>query len=121
MVAFDLSRPDNRVEYDIWYSSSSDRVLDFIQDFSKIDNKFGDQVLMNPHFKFWSCFDCDKTFKETHCYGNGKYCTTDSNHDNLSGKEIIAEDLRQMCIYRNAYKDESTRQLFWKYMKSVHE
>ena len=33
MVSFDLSRPDNRVEYDVWYSSSNDRVLDFIQDF----------------------------------------------------------------------------------------
>jgi hypothetical protein len=94
MVSFDLSRPDNRVEYDIWYSSSSDRVLDFIQDFSKIDKRFGKSVLMTPHYKFWSCYDCDKTFKDTNCYGNGKYCTTDSNHENLSGKEIIVEDLR---------------------------
>ena len=94
MVSFDLSRPDNRVEYDIWYSSSSDRVLDFIQDFSKVDKKFGDKVLMAPHFKFWTCKDCDHHFKQSHCFGNGLYCTTDSNHDNLSGREIITEDLR---------------------------
>ena len=31
MVAeFDIKAPDNRVEYDIWYSSSNDVALDFI-------------------------------------------------------------------------------------------
>ena len=34
---FDIRRPDNRVEYDFWYSSSNENALDFIQDFEKID------------------------------------------------------------------------------------
>ena len=29
-MIFNISRPDNRVEYDIWYSSSNDMALDFI-------------------------------------------------------------------------------------------
>lgn len=29
-----MFRPDNRVEYDIWYSSSNDVALDFIHDFA---------------------------------------------------------------------------------------
>lgn len=33
VVEFKMQRPDNRVEYDIWYSSNNDLVLDFIQDF----------------------------------------------------------------------------------------
>ena len=33
LVNFDMTNPDNRVEYDIWYSSSNDQALDFIQDF----------------------------------------------------------------------------------------
>jgi len=41
MASFDLARPDNRVEYDVWLSSSSDRMLDFIQDFQKVDKKLG--------------------------------------------------------------------------------
>jgi len=37
IVDFNMNRPDNRVEYDIWYSSSIDSALDFIQDFRKVD------------------------------------------------------------------------------------
>lgn len=40
MAAFEMGRPDNRVEYDIWYSSSNDRILDFITDFEKLDKRF---------------------------------------------------------------------------------
>lgn len=41
MANFDISRPDNRVEYDIWFSSSNEKAMDFIEDFSKVDAKFG--------------------------------------------------------------------------------
>jgi hypothetical protein len=30
LANFDMFRPDNHVEYDIWYSSSNDKALDFI-------------------------------------------------------------------------------------------
>jgi hypothetical protein len=59
MASFEMGRPDNRVEYDIWYSSSNDRSLDFISDFEKLDKKFDESVLMTPHFKFWECVNCD--------------------------------------------------------------
>jgi hypothetical protein len=42
MAVFDISRPDNRVEYDLWFSSANNKALDFIQDFGKINAKFGD-------------------------------------------------------------------------------
>lgn len=57
-----MSNNDNRVEYDLWLSSSSDKMLDFIQDFKKVDQKLGDRVLMTPHYAFWECKDCDKKF-----------------------------------------------------------
>jgi hypothetical protein len=53
MANFEMGRPDNRVEYDIWYSSSDQKMLDFIEDFMKLDKKFNDDVLMTPHFKYW--------------------------------------------------------------------
>ena len=34
MIDFHQNKPDNRVEYDIWYTSSNDRALDFIYDFA---------------------------------------------------------------------------------------
>jgi hypothetical protein len=56
---FGMGRPDNRVEYDIWYSSSNQRMLDFIVDFAHLDSLFEKEVLMTPHFKIWECKDCD--------------------------------------------------------------
>lgn len=56
---FDLARPDNRVEYDIWLSSMDQRMLDFIEDFAEQDQLFEEDVLMTPHYKFYSCKVCD--------------------------------------------------------------
>ena len=62
LAQFVMRNNDNRVEYDLWLSSSSDKMLDFIQDFEKIDTKLGDRVLMTPHYAFWECKDCDEQF-----------------------------------------------------------
>lgn len=37
LAKFDLEKPDNRVEYDIWMTSSNDKALDFIVDFALTD------------------------------------------------------------------------------------
>jgi len=94
LASFDLSRPDNRVEYDVWLTSSHDRALDFMQDFAKVDKKFGDKVLMTPRYKTWSCTDCDLKAKEEHCFADGAYCAMDTHHKNLNGRDILLEDLR---------------------------
>lgn len=108
------------MEYDIWYSSSSDLALDFIHDFMKIDKRFGSSVLMTPRFVFWMCEECDDDFLAANCYGGGRYCAMDSGNSKLTGKEIVLEDLRQMCIYDYAYNKVNNRQLFWDYIKNVH-
>ena len=81
MVAkFKLHHDDNRVEYDIWLSSSNDQILDFIQDFGRIDKKFDESVLMTPHYSFWKCENCDEEFVSNNCFAKGAYCAHDSNH-----------------------------------------
>jgi hypothetical protein len=105
VTTFDIQRPDNRVEYDIWYTSSDVNSLDFIQDFAKLDQKLGDQVLMTPRFVFWQCVDCDDEYLADHCLGGGKYCAMDQGRA-IPGIQIVMEDLRQMCIYQQAYEQE---------------
>lgn len=119
LADFKMKAPDNRVEYDIWYSSSIDLALDFIQDFMKLDREFGKKVLMAPRFVFWECQDCDKEYMQQNCFAGGKYCATDQKAG-LTGKEIVMEDLRQMCIYKEAYAPGGTRQAFWDYVHTVH-
>mmetsp|Transcript_4394 Transcript_4394/g.7446 ORF Transcript_4394/g.7446 Transcript_4394/m.7446 type:complete len:227 (-) Transcript_4394:755-1435(-) len=104
MAVFNISRPDNRVEYDLYFSSSNDKALDFVQDFGKINERFGDKVLFTPHYIFSSCLGCDQAYIKKNCFANGKYCAFDSAHPKLSGREIMYEDLRQICIYNMYYE-----------------
>ena len=60
LASFDLDKPDDRVEYDIWYTSSNDKALDFIVEFSVTDKEMGSLVLMTPHFVFWRCTYCEQ-------------------------------------------------------------
>jgi hypothetical protein len=62
LISFEMFRPDNHVEYDIWFSSSNNKALDFIQDFKIRDEMLADSVTMTPHFKIWSCKNCDSEF-----------------------------------------------------------
>ena len=93
-ASFDMKHPDDRVEYDIWYTSSNDRALDFIREFSKIDKKLGTDVKMTPHFIFWKCPFCDDTYLNIDCYAQGKYCAIEPSNENINGRDIIQEDLR---------------------------
>jgi hypothetical protein len=76
---------------------------------------------MTPHFRFWECDDCDRSFIERNCFGNGKYCAHDSNHETMFGRDIILEDLRQLCIYNEDYESTSSRSKWWDYINNVHE
>lgn len=118
LVTFEMPHPDQRVEYDIWYSSIDERALDFITDFQKFDEMLGDKVLMTPHFVSWKCQECDDDFKKKECFGNGKYCAILHEKFKLPGKEILLEDLRQRCIYQKFPTNH--RAVFWDYIKKVH-
>lgn len=59
IASFDIDKPDDRVEYDIWYTSSNNRALDFIEEFAITDRELGESVLMTPHFIFWRCTYCE--------------------------------------------------------------
>jgi hypothetical protein len=120
MAEFVMDKPDNRVEYDVWFTSSNDRALDFITDFEEYDQKFGDKVLMTPHYVFWKCTFCEEEYLQNDCYGGGKYCAVEPSNENLKGREIILEDLRQKCLYNKLYENDSTRKTWWDYMRYVH-
>lgn len=93
IITFNMENPDNRVEYDIWYTSTDDRALDFIDNFQQYDKLLGDKVLMTPHFVTFDCRDCDKEFKEKECFDDGKFCALNHKNVKMNGQEIIKEDI----------------------------
>ena len=86
---------DNRVNYDFWYTSSSDRALDFLEDFAQVEKKLGKtNVIFEPHYVFWQCVHCDEQYTSKDCYGGGKYCAVEPSNRKINGQEIVEEDLR---------------------------
>lgn len=113
-ATFSMVRPDNRVEYDIWYTSSDDRALDFISSMKTYNLELDDNVLMTPRFVYWRCIDCDEDMIKKHCWSGGKYCAVDSNNDKHNGRKIMMEDLREKCIAKKHNRE------WWVYMFYVH-
>lgn len=109
IAEFDISRPDNRVEYDIWFSQTDEKAMDFITDFAKVDKKFGESVLMTPRHVVWNCEECEADFKRANCYADGKYCAYNPNHPKVPGTAIIREDLRAQYVYEKFYNDEDPK------------
>ena len=99
-------------------------MLDFIEDFKSLDETFGDEVLMTPHFKHFSCLSCSKEFVQQHCFANGKYCGNQhikgKSKYPIRGRNILMEDLRQICIHKAAYEQDNRRQAWWAYLKTCH-
>jgi hypothetical protein len=44
----------------------------------------------------------------------------ESSNESILGRDIILEDLRQKCIYNEAYLYTSDRYKWWAYIKYVH-
>jgi len=92
---------DNKVNFDFWLTSSSNRALDFIEDFSKFYASLGDNIRFTPHYVFWECVGCEQRYLEQDCYGGGKYCAIEQSNSAINGKEIVLEDLRQTCLFKD--------------------
>lgn len=110
---------DDKVYYDYWYTSSSARALDFLEDFHAMEEKLHGLAEFTPHFVFWECPDCDPNYTSSDCFGGGKYCALEPGNMSIKGQEIILEDLRQACLWKNVNKVNQT-DLWWKYVETVH-
>lgn len=92
---------DNKVSWDFWMTSSSDRALDFLEDFQEMQESLGDNVVFNPHYVFWECNGCDADYIRDDCFAGGDYCAVEPSNDKIKGRDIIQEDLRQKCLYNS--------------------
>mmetsp|Transcript_23611 Transcript_23611/g.3917 ORF Transcript_23611/g.3917 Transcript_23611/m.3917 type:complete len:101 (+) Transcript_23611:365-667(+) len=58
-IRFEMNHPDNRVEYEIWYSPDHIDTLKFLAEFSPLGRRFDDtKALFTPHFALWYCTEC---------------------------------------------------------------
>jgi len=107
------------VDLDFWFTSSSDRAIDFLEDFTKIEKHLGALLNFKPRYVFWECTNCDAAYLEKDCLGGGRYCAVESSNANIKGRDIVLEDVRQLCLWEDLSAKNDTIS-WWKYMKRVH-
>lgn len=118
-VTFEVNKPNDIVEYDIWFSSSNDRGMDFISQFKPYHELIANKVIMTPRYFTWDCSNWDDSITNSDWFCNGKYWAMDETNLRVTGRNIILENLRQKWIYQNAKKNKNEK-IWWEYVKQAH-
>jgi hypothetical protein len=124
-LTFDMIDTGDSVNYDIWMSSEMENLRVFLHDFSELALKFKEgEINLAPHFVMWySTISKDANFTITHpdCLSGGRYCAPDPDYDGPnSGRDIIYENLRQLCIYKGTSRKPNPN-LWWQYVSAFYE
>lgn len=119
MVNFEMEKPDDRVEYDFWYTSGDLHALKFLKKMRKYNNKLGAHVLMTPHMIVRKCHDC--TGETANCiqYDQEYYCAPYSDSV-LDSRMALERGVEELCIYQ-LFNETGKAEKWWEYMKEVYE
>jgi len=105
------------VNIDFWFSAAEKHktTVKFLTHLREILEEFGDSFVFTPHYVTWTCATCKlQSYTKTDnpdCISGGRYCNPDPDDSGpLTGKDIVLEDLRQMCIWR------ISQTLWWQYV-----
>lgn len=121
----EMSHPDNRVEYELWYSSILD--LDYMQvhDLALYQFALGDKALFTPRILTYSCKDCTEEMKRKSCISNGAYCPflpkteMPARLHGVTELQLLEESLRQRCVYDTLLKEHRVNANFTKWYNYV--
>jgi hypothetical protein len=117
---FIIHNHDNTVKWQLWYTSANDKALDFIKNFKEDMTALDTTVDFTPRIVTWACTGCDADFKRKECVSNGKYCSMNHKSTYIQGKDIITEDLRELCLHKLLSQDKEQSK-WWEYMSYVHK
>lgn len=107
ILSWNIPAPDNNVQWELW-TTSVDTSDDFKRNFDEAEKVFGNSTQFTPHFMIvpglsTNCINLTATTAAdlpcgTDCTNNGRYCDYSYSTD-YTGADIIAEDLRQICLW----------------------
>jgi hypothetical protein len=120
-------------EVELWYTSSDDASLDFLRNIARYFEGLMRVIDFEPKFVTHSCRRCAKSYRDTQCVSDGRYCAMRHAYNlDITGKEIVMEDLRQYCIYwlsdsseastkYTEFMKKSPRTMYLEYMIRIHQ
>eukprot|EP00927_Polykrikos_kofoidii_P029838 TRINITY_DN2572_c0_g1_i1.p1 TRINITY_DN2572_c0_g1~~TRINITY_DN2572_c0_g1_i1.p1 ORF type:complete len:490 (-),score=74.10 TRINITY_DN2572_c0_g1_i1:196-1641(-) len=126
--------PTNHVvTMDFWMSSASPQSLRFLEAFAKRRKALNSVVAFQPHYWVFSMPPNSAANTRMCTDATGAYCTDDpdSSNSKLTGKIVLEEDVRQLCIHqlskvprtsvlsKRAGHDIEYAEKYWEYMSQV--
>ncbi|EIE18502.1 hypothetical protein COCSUDRAFT_49231 [Coccomyxa subellipsoidea C-169] len=121
-----------KVEWEFWTNSNDmcgavcDVQKEFIKEFVPVARELeGNWTRFTPHYIVWVCPESYRSSDEcqSQCIHNGRYCTPDPDGDLLagySGKDIVQENLRQLCVFKLA-NESGVPWKWWEYSTKFGE
>lgn len=130
-VDLGLDSPDNRVEYELWYSSVFDLSEQQLTEMAQYQSAFGNNTLFTPRIVTFECMNCPESIRQQNCVSDGRYCPYQPIDTQYQGKfedqVIIEESLREKCLYKELlgeeYRDGDNvnYDLWFRYMLSMRK
>ena len=78
LANFDVTKADNTVEVDLWYSTSLDLGTYLASELAAMSISFtvdhAEKPLFTPRIASFDCLTCSEEFKEENCMASGLYC-----------------------------------------------
>ena len=108
-VSMYFSLPTNLQSYvsiEFWLSGTDKRSFELLAGLKKSFEEIGfDKLRISIYYAIWYCPYCKEmgytVTDNVNCYSGGRYCSPDPDDDGpLTGRDILDEDLRQLCMYQ---------------------
>lgn len=119
LIDFEMDNPDDRVEYDLWYTSGDIAALRFIVGMKVYGEKLGKDALLTPHVIVRNCPYCADTDSDCRRYGDTMYCAGFYSELPITGRDSLSLGVDELCVY-DIYKDEDNADKWWSFMLEVY-
>lgn len=112
MMVFDVKKTAS-IDYKFFITTSSRQSFKLIRDFEPYFRVLEKSAKFEPHYAIWYCPGCsaDSQKVKEMCVSGGKYCFPNPTDGKTTGKELVLEDLKQICIYKDNTEN------WWRYME----
>ncbi|CAK0893259.1 unnamed protein product [Prorocentrum cordatum] len=124
------------VTVDQWMSSASSESMNFLKSFAPKRKVLNQVLRYQPHFQIFSMGSggSAQTTSKLCTDSSGKYCAEDPDGEGpVQGKDVIEEDLRQLCLHDKTKKVDRSRDFeshvmppeyavaYWDYIEKFQE
>ncbi|CAJ1374764.1 unnamed protein product [Effrenium voratum] len=123
-LAWDIPR-GKVVMMEFWLSSGSREARRFLERFKTCALSLGHHLQFAPHYDI---FSLDEGEDDSLCVASGseRFCAKSPEDGEVSGEEVVNEDVRQLCIWNTTSRREredgaSYSSLYWQYVADFNQ